>query len=183
MVRILGNSPERIRIHDLGDVIYYKQRKQYTDEEFESSKDLQKALKKGIVTKLDSFSMPRGSDEDSNSDIIMKTQASAVNLEDIKRAVRDALPESTTSIAETFKQALPELLTAVRNEISSIISNIPASRISNPELHKGFRGPEYVPDINTSNMISSIKPEERSVEEKESISDSLAALRKIKSNK
>lgn len=42
MVRILGNSPERVRIKDLNDVIYYKQQKDYSDQEFEGSKDLQK---------------------------------------------------------------------------------------------------------------------------------------------
>ena len=46
MVRIMGNSTERVMIEDLGDVIYYKQIKEYTDQEFELSKALQREWKK-----------------------------------------------------------------------------------------------------------------------------------------
>ena len=47
MVRVLGNSPERVPIEDLNDIIYYKQLKDYTDQEYEKSRDLKRAINNG----------------------------------------------------------------------------------------------------------------------------------------
>ena len=44
MVWIFGNSHERILIKDLNDAIYFHQKKQYTDQEFEGSRDLQREI-------------------------------------------------------------------------------------------------------------------------------------------
>jgi len=44
MVSLIGNSPERVAISDPKDVIYYRQVKEYTDQEFDSSRDLKREV-------------------------------------------------------------------------------------------------------------------------------------------
>ena len=34
MVRVIGNSPELVEIKDLDDVVYYRQVKDFTDQEY-----------------------------------------------------------------------------------------------------------------------------------------------------
>jgi len=50
MIKVIGNNHERVRLPDLGDVVYYKQVKVYTDEDYSRSKDLQKKIKDGELT-------------------------------------------------------------------------------------------------------------------------------------
>jgi len=50
MIKVIGNNHERVRLIDLGDVVYYKQVKVYTDEDYSRSKDLQRKIKEGELT-------------------------------------------------------------------------------------------------------------------------------------
>jgi hypothetical protein len=61
MVWVFGNSHERVPLKDLNDVIYFRQKKQFTDQEFESSKDLQKEIQKGRIIKLEHLPEIKGS--------------------------------------------------------------------------------------------------------------------------
>jgi hypothetical protein len=47
MIKVIGNNHERISLLDIGDVVYYKQIKVYSDEEYARSRDLQKKIKNG----------------------------------------------------------------------------------------------------------------------------------------
>lgn len=47
MIKVIGASPDRVILKDLNDVIYYKQEKIYTDEQYKSSKNLQREIEQG----------------------------------------------------------------------------------------------------------------------------------------
>lgn len=175
MVRILGNSPERLRIIDLGDVIYYKQRKDYTDQEFESSKDLQREVRRGNLTILERFATPKGSSElGGNGSVIVHQTVPAISIEDVKQAVREVLPQEQ---GESLKNLIPSLIDTLRQELSSLIGSGNLGQI------KTYDGPEYVPEIDTSEMISNVQVEEKKVSGDEMASN-LEALRKLsKGNK
>ena len=61
MVRILGNSPERVEVKDLNDIIYYRQLKEYIDQEYEKSKDLKREIQKGRLAEIEKLPAHRGS--------------------------------------------------------------------------------------------------------------------------
>lgn len=179
MVRILGNSPERVPIKDLGDVIYYKQLKDYTDEQFES-RDLQRAVKKGLITVIERFNSSRGSSGVAAETLVINKQASPISIQDIKQAVRELLPEvqsqpqpsNGSSVTDALRQAIPMIINTVRQEISSLMSG--SSAPGTP-----MAGDAYVPTISTGDMISNIKAEQRETSG-DDVSSSLDALRKLK---
>lgn len=173
MVRILGNSPERVKLADLGDVIYYKQRKDYTDQEFESSRDLQKEVKKGNLTILERFETSKGSAETGgNGSVTVHQSGATLSKEDVKQAVREVLPQEQGA---SIKGLLPGLIDMLRQELSSLVSSGGVA----PAESKKFEGPEYIPDISTEGMKSSVKAEEREVSSG-TVDANLEALRKLK---
>lgn len=180
MVRILGNSPERVQIRDLGDVIYYKQQKDYTDQEFESSRDLKKEIQKGNLTILERSKSPRGSVESGgNGSVSIKQTGPSVGLEDIKRAVREVLPQEQ---GMSLKGLIPTLMDSLRQELSSIVGSRGPSGPSPTVASTEFDGPEFVPSIDTSGMISNIEARKREVSGDE-MSSNLEALRKLRQTK
>jgi hypothetical protein len=80
MVRILGNSTERVPIHDLGDAIYYKQTKAYTDQDFENSKDIKREITKCRLIILDKFKTPRNPVNDDSGSKVTINQNTSVDL-------------------------------------------------------------------------------------------------------
>lgn len=183
MVRILGNSLERVRIRDLGDVIYYKQEKDYTDQEYESSKDLKKEVKKGNLTILERHKTPRSSAErGGNGSVSIKQNAPKVDLEDIKTAVREVLPQEQ---GMSLKGLIPTLVDSLRQEFSSIVGSRGPSGPS-PEVPSAktteFRDPSFIPSIDTSGMKSSITVDKREASGGDTAS-SLEALRKLRKKK
>lgn len=176
MVRILGNSIERVLVKDLNDVIYYHQQKDYSDQDFEASKDLDKAIKKGSVVVLEKFQPMRGSSGNGHSDA---PAAPAVSLDDIKRAIREVLPEQNSN-ADALRDIIPLIISTVRQEIQSIVATMPRAQASGlPSSVSEFIGPEYIPDISTEGMVANIRVEAR--EDKGSdVASSLEALKAFK---
>lgn len=179
MIRILGNSPERVRIPDLGDVIYYKQTKDYTDEEYERSKDLKKEIKHGRIVILEKYKNIRGSGDvvNNNQDNVTINQHTTLDIETVKKAVKEALPEISKpkSTMDTIKDAIPLLIETVRKEMSSLISQ---EGVKSP-ISSDYKEPEYIPDISIDNMVSNVKAEERNVDGSDTAS-TLEALRRLK---
>ena len=179
MWRVIGSSPERIRITDLGDVIYYRQVKDYSDQEYESSKDLRKAIQRGTVTIIEHAITPR-SIEKSNGGSHTTVMNSSMDMEAFKQAVREVLPENP-SMKESFREVVPTLVDMVRQEISSALSNVKiqgatvATEATSPE----FMGPEYIPDISADGMISNINIEGKEVSGSD-VSSNLALLKKLR---
>jgi hypothetical protein len=90
MVRVCGNSPERIKIVDLNDIIYYRQQKEYTDQEFENSRDLKKEIDKGRITILERHQAIRMQSY-SEPVAIKQVIPTSINQEDIKNAISEVL--------------------------------------------------------------------------------------------
>ncbi|MBW2006364.1 MAG: hypothetical protein JRI72_17555 [Deltaproteobacteria bacterium] len=168
MVRIIGNSPERVKITDLGDVIYYRQEKDYTDQEYEQSKDLQKELKKGNVVKLEEFQSARSAGGGNNGSVTIKQEASPVSLQDIKQAIREALPRNDN--------ASSGFINTVRQEMSSVMSHVGMSR----KPKKSYQDPAYIPDVSTDGMVANIEVKEKEVSGN-SMGSALEALKRMKS--
>jgi hypothetical protein len=150
MVRVLGNSIERVPVPDLNDVIYYRQIKEYTDQEYEASRDLRKELARGRLTELSRVPTVRGN----VSEPVGKTDISA----EIKAAVREAFsgqgPSDMRSVARELAPIIAEI---VRQEVAKIPSSgSPVSQNTAP-TRTSFVSPEYVPTISTEGMIGNIE--------------------------
>ncbi len=173
MIRILGNSTERVEIIDLDDVVWYRQLKDYTDQEYEGSKDLKREIDKGRLVKIEVIKAPKGSVE-------VQQGQSTVNARDLKIALREVLPElKGNGIAEEIKEAVRDIAPLIVDMVRQEISKITVTGIAGqPSVVSPFRGPEYIPDIDTEGMIDSLKPKERKVST-DDMASSLAALREL----
>lgn len=175
----MGNSIERVFIKDLGDTIYYKQIKEYTDEAFES-KYLQKEIRKGRITVLEKYDSVKAvfQSQQNSENVLVKESSPGISVDDIKKAIKEVIPEISNnsgngnSVNDVVKEAIPLILNTVRQEMSSLINQ-------GSGYHRTPIDSEYIPEITTSNMISNIKAEEREVSG-DTVSDNLAALRKLK---
>ena len=52
MYLVIGNTPQRVELKDLGDCIYYKQQKVFSEAQYSRSQDLQNEIRKGSLTIL-----------------------------------------------------------------------------------------------------------------------------------
>ena len=181
MVRVLGNSMERVPIRDLGDVIYYKQSKDYTDEEFESSKDLKREINKGNLIKLSQYKSPRNA-SDGNG------QSGGLSMNDVRQAVKEAIAQNPSaaqepekeSLSDALKGLIPSLIDTMRREISSLAGRMgPAAEA---RKYKEYVDPKYIPDVSTDGMTSNIKIESKETSG-DDISSNLDALRNLQNNK
>jgi hypothetical protein len=179
MIRILGNSPERVEIKDLHDFIYYRQLKDYTDQEYEESKDLKREIGKGRLAKIETIPALRGS-----VDVQVPGKISSLEIRDLKAALREVLPEfKGNGISEdSLKSALREIAPLIVDMVRQEVSKISITGVKSKPKTSTFIGPEYIPDISIEGMKESVKPKERKVTA-DDVADNLAALRKLKKNK
>lgn len=63
MFHVIGNTPQRVELKDLGDYVYYKQQKVFTDAQYNRSQDLQREIQKGSLTILKRTEEKNGSFE------------------------------------------------------------------------------------------------------------------------
>jgi hypothetical protein len=63
MLQVIGNTPQRVELKDLGDYVYYKQQKVFTDAQYNRSQDLQREIQKGSLTILKRTEEKNGSFE------------------------------------------------------------------------------------------------------------------------
>ena len=180
MIRVLGNSSERVEVKDLHDVIYYRQLKEYTDQQYEDSKDLKREIGKGRLAKIDEMAAIRGS-----VDVRAPGRVSSLEVRDLKAALREVLPEfkgngvSEDSLKRAVREIAPLIVDMVRQEVSKI--SITGTK-SKPKYSSTFIGPEYIPDVKTEGMKDNIKVKEREVSA-DDVAANLAALKKLKQNK
>ena len=182
MIRILGNSTERVPISDLNDVVYYKQVKEYTDQEYESSRDLKRAVSQGRLAKIEHVPSLRGTMSGGNETDSVNIQQNGISKDDLKNAVREVISEtglSARDMAGAFREIAPLIMDTVRQEISSKLSNMSfGDGVGRKTESSKFVGPEYIPNIDTIDMIANIKAEEKSVSGG-STNDALSALRNM----
>lgn len=172
MYRIIGNSAERVPIRDLGDVIYYRQVKEYTDQEWESSKDLQREHQRGRIVILEKYATARMSPESGSV-------SSGVSIQDIKQALRELKEENGNgSLKDALMVLIPAVVDAIKNNIPTA-SYVP---IQSPQVSNAssFVGPEFVPTISTKDMVSNIEVSSKQVSSND-LANNLAALRRMKS--
>jgi len=176
MIRIIGNSPERVSIKDLDDVIYYRQIKDYTDDEYKNSRDLKKAVNNGKVSKIEESKSPRGSSEISGYG---KDQESPINIKDLKAVLREMLPKNNGSsdIAQAVREIGPLIADMVRQEMSRMPVVGTVQGVSS-SIKNAFKGPEYIPDVNTDGMVSNVEADERTASA-DGVDENLAALRQL----
>jgi len=170
----MGNSSEKVSLKDLNDVIYYKQIKEYTDLEYEKSKDLKKDIAKGRLIILENSQSARASLNNIQSN-------NNLSLLDIKAAVREALPHQQGVTEEGMKNAIREIATLVVNVVRQELSGMTANTIINnnkPEIQTSSI-PLYIPEISSTGMKSNIEAKKISVSGNEA-EDALLALRKLK---
>lgn len=165
MVRVLGNSPERVMINDLSDVIYYRQKKEYTDQDFGKSKDLQREINAGRILIIDTHSVRSSIPEVVGAE--PARQAQSLNLNELKKVVSDAITEQRQDVGDL----VPLLISAMRQEMSGIVQR--------PVVQtKTIDDPTYVPEIiKLDNLKSNIVVE--SIQTEENLTDSLDALKKL----
>ena len=175
MITIIGTSFEKILIKDLNDTIYYRQKKNYTDQQYEQSRDLQKEIRKGRITIYSSSSALANSEPDTMTEV--KTQSSGPSLQEIRTIVKDSVSSSVSSIKDMF----PMMVDMVRKEISEKLSSITISggNIISSGKKSTFKGPNYIPSINTDDLKSNVIAEKREVSGN-SLSEGLAALKRLK---
>ena len=177
MIRVIGNSHERIPLPDLKDIVYYKQTKEYTDQEYTYSKDLKREIQGGRLIVLEQIQGIRG---DVSNNPVERPHTSPVSLNDIKLALKEVLPEFKNDISEdslkgAIREIAPLIVSMVRQEISSIRMTQQTSETIKPE----FQGPQYIPSVSTEGMISNVKAKENRVSA-DGAEDALLALRKLK---
>ena len=190
MVRILGHSVERVPLRDLNDVIYYKQIKEYSDHEYEISKDLKREITKGRLVKLEQSPSIRAESSGGNGNNGNGTQPQAVtihqsgvSIEDIKTAVREVLPEmngksvGAQDLRGAMMDILPHIMDAVRQEVSSKLSGLSLGT-GVAKKTSTYVDPTYIPEIDTSGMVAKIKADEKNVSGSD-MESALAALRNM----
>lgn len=153
----MGNSAERIPVKDLGDVIYYKQVKEYTDVEFETSKDLNREIKVGRIVVLEKNAAFRGSDV-----VPGHTVNKPVDMTELKAAIREAMPNSSIDIKGAIKELAPLIADILRQELAKMPMQqggyVSAASVSSGPVQ--FKDVSYVPTVSTEGMVSSIEAKE-----------------------
>lgn len=184
MIYVFGNSHERVTIKDLGDVIYYRQKKQYSEQEFQKSRDLQREIEQGRIIKLDQQPEIRNSiPENLDSPVPAGPgQGSNFDIHDIRKVVTEAISEyksNNTDTRDALMGLIPLITETVRQEISKIPAQVQiassGTQVSGP---KAFVGPEYIPDVSISHMKSNIVIESQNVSG-DGVSNSLNLLKKL----
>jgi hypothetical protein len=180
MVWVFGNSHERVAIKDLGDVIYYRQKKQYTDQDFESSRDLQREIQKGRIIKLEHVPEIKGSLPDGLGNQ-QQNQTPTIDLREMRRVITEVMGENRAggvNLKDLVTGLIPVLTGVVREEISKIPTGQVVGQGGSVQSGQTSTGPEYIPTVSTEGMKSSIFIEGKQVEGA-GVSDSLNALKNL----
>lgn len=186
MRRFIGNSPERVELTDLNDVIYYKQLKEYSDQQYENSKDLRRELSKGRIIMIEQSNVSQGSGE-IEGHILVETPKS-VSINDLKIALREVLPEirrgndnnnaSEVSLKDAVRDIAPLIVDMVRQEVSKI-NVTKVEGVTLEKKSKGYQEPTYVPNISDIGLKSNIRIKSQETAG-DTMTDALKALKALK---
>lgn len=182
MVWVFGNSHERVAIKDLNDTIYFRQKKQYSNQEFEGSKDLQREIQTGRIIKLEHLPEIKGSIPENLGTSKPEQRNYSIDLSEIRRVITEVVSEQKSdnvNVRDLVTNLVPIIAETVRQEVSkiSIVQGSGSSSGASVQSN-AFIGPEYIPEISSVGMKSSISIEGQQVEDA-GVSDSLNALRNL----
>lgn len=177
MVRVMGNSPERVPIKDLNDVIHYRQIKQYSDTEYNTSKDLKREKSKGTIVILEQDEGLRGSEVNLLRE---KVSSSTISVQDLKNALQELLPQMAgPDIKGAVRDIAPLIIDVVRQELSKMtVNTVPGTPLSVDKSPAKFVGPEYIPTVSTEGFVSNVEAKKSEVSSG-ATQDALAALRRL----
>jgi len=116
MILVLGNDPHKVDLPDLGDVVYFKQQKLFSDSQVAQSSDLRLAIKSGKLTVLQkygngsqSFEAPSSTNvpprNDSKIDLLLQ------KLEALEKSVADSRPsvQPDASVVDILLERISKL--------------------------------------------------------------------------
>ena len=173
----MGNSVERVPLKDLSDVVYYKQVKNITDQEWEQSKDLKREIQKGRIIILEKNQSVRSSED--TTPYTASHNSNSLNIGDLKTALREMLPEmkSEVDLRGAAREMAPIIVEVVRQEISKM--SVGVTSVSKVSTTAEFQDPTYVPTITTEGMISNVEARKTEVSFA-GAEDALAVLRRLR---
>lgn len=177
----MGNSIERVSLPDLKDVVYYKQIKEFSDSEYENSKDLRKEIKSGRLVQLEKVEATRSLNETVQQS---PTNVASISLTDIKALLKELMPSSSNS--DDIKAAVREIIPIIADMVRQEIAKLPVNQVSigsntiveRSKTENSFNDVTYVPNVDTSGLKSKIEAKKTEVSG-DSANDALAALRRL----
>lgn len=98
MILVIGNDPNKVEVNDLGDVVYYKQQKIYSNSQYARSNDLKRAEKAGRITVLQKYG-----DIDGELDLPPTSTAPRRQAQDVSKL--DLVLERMASLETTLRDA------------------------------------------------------------------------------
>jgi hypothetical protein len=121
MILVIGNTPQKVELKDLGDYIYYKQQKIFTDSQYNRSQDLQREIQKGSLTIL-----KRADDKSGSFDIpsVGYSSASADKSPVMDFSKLDTLLERINSLEESINAKSTPSPEAHNDVIKSLIEKV-----------------------------------------------------------
>lgn len=140
MILVIGNTPQKVELHDLSDSVYYKQQKVFSDAQVARSKDLSRALKAGTLTvlrrmdeKAGSFDIPASGISDGVSADISSKKIDIL-LDRIKN-LEEVIAKSSSRPAQAPAQAPAQ---GIPPQVSERIEKLEKDLSSKGENSKAF---------------------------------------------
>jgi hypothetical protein len=178
MVWVFGNSYERVPIKDLNDVIYFRQKKQYSDQEFEGSKDLQREIQKGRIIKLEHLPEVKGSLPENLG--ISISNSSRSDITEIRRVITEVMLGQQKSEGVDFKDLAVNLIPVIAETVRQEVLRIQVSAMGQTKINSELQIEDlkYVPKVEVADFKSNIKIEGQAIEGQD-VSDSLKMLKRL----
>src|SRR4030042_1817456 len=148
MYYVIGNSPKKVDLKDLNDCIYYKQQKVYTDEQFNRSVDLQRAVQRKLLVVL-----KKSEDKTGSFDIHTSVIPSEVKIVD----------QSSSPKIDLLLDRIKTLEESIRNK--EVSGNTDAFSVILDRLEKLERNPSSVDTTAIQDILKTIEskiPDNRS---------------------
>lgn len=140
MILVIGNTPQKVELHDLSDSVYYKQQKVFSDAQIARSKDLARALKAGTLTvlrrmdeKSGSFDIPTSGIPDGLS-ADLSSKKIDILLDRIKN-LEEVISKSSSQPAQAPPQAPAQ---QISSQISQRIEKLEKDLSSKGDNSKAF---------------------------------------------
>lgn len=154
MYIIIGNSPKRVELKDLGDCVYYKQQKVFTDRQYEKSNDLKSAIERKdllILRKIEEIKdtsdypveVTTGVSLDPTSDISSKIDILLEKIYKLEKIVESKTPQDVNLFSDLLSRI---------EKIEKNLTNIDFSSFKKALMEKKE-------DINSNKDIESITKE------------------------
>lgn len=140
MYYVIGNSPKKVDLKDLNDCIYYKQQKVYTDEQFNRSVDLQRAVERKLLVVL-----KKSEDKTGSFDIHTSVIPSEVKIVD----------QSSSPKIDILLDRIKTLEESIRNK--EVSGNTDAFSAILDRLEKLERNPSSVDTTAIQDMLKTIE--------------------------